>query len=135
MYDLSIRRADEDSPQARLTLPLEAFIRAFGRAELGSGHGARSGASMVRSLMPIKIGSVGWRCGTATNQKLTLTANTIRSSRVLLLATCPTISSCEDFDDIVAWGENHLDFLRRFSGFHLALSAACVKSLSTARPL
>jgi predicted transposase YbfD/YdcC len=37
---------------------------------------------------------------------------------VLLLVTCATIASCDDFDDIVAWGEHHLDFLRRFSEFH-----------------
>jgi predicted transposase YbfD/YdcC len=37
---------------------------------------------------------------------------------VLLLVVCATISSCDDFDDIVAWGEHHLDFLRRFSAFH-----------------
>src|SRR5258707_13497487 len=37
---------------------------------------------------------------------------------VLLLVTCATIASCDDFDDIVAWGEHHLDFLRRFSDFH-----------------
>ncbi len=32
--------------------------------------------------------------------------------------TCATIASCDDFDDIVAWGEHHLDFLRQFSDFH-----------------
>ena len=37
---------------------------------------------------------------------------------VLLLVTCATIASCDDFDDIVAWGEHHLDTLRRFSTFH-----------------
>src|SRR6266446_4409065 len=37
---------------------------------------------------------------------------------VLLLVTCATIASCDDFDDIVAWGEHHLDFLRRFCEFH-----------------
>jgi len=37
---------------------------------------------------------------------------------VLLLVTCATIASCDDFDDIVDWGEHHLDFLRRFSEFH-----------------
>jgi predicted transposase YbfD/YdcC len=37
---------------------------------------------------------------------------------VLLLVTCGTIASCDDFDDIVAWGKHHLDFLRRFSAFH-----------------
>jgi DDE_Tnp_1-associated len=37
---------------------------------------------------------------------------------ILLLVTCGTIASCDDFDDIVAWGEHHLDFLRQFSEFH-----------------
>src|SRR5215471_11672929 len=31
---------------------------------------------------------------------------------VLLLVTCATIAACDDFDDIVAWGEHHLDFPR-----------------------
>ena len=31
-------------------------------------------------------------------------------AEVLLLLTCATIASCDDFDDIVAWGEHHLDF-------------------------
>ena len=39
-------------------------------------------------------------------------------SEVLLLVTCATIASCDDFDDIVAWGKHHLAFLRRFSDFH-----------------
>jgi predicted transposase YbfD/YdcC len=37
---------------------------------------------------------------------------------VLLLVICATIASCDDFDDIVAWGKHHLAFLRRFSEFH-----------------
>lgn len=37
---------------------------------------------------------------------------------VLLLVVCGTISSCDDFDDIAAWGESHLDFLRRFLPFY-----------------
>jgi predicted transposase YbfD/YdcC len=37
---------------------------------------------------------------------------------VLLLVTCATIAACDDFDDIVAWGEHHLALLRRFSAFH-----------------
>jgi predicted transposase YbfD/YdcC len=37
---------------------------------------------------------------------------------VLLLVTCATIASCDDFDDIIAWGKHHLCFLRRFSEFH-----------------
>ena len=39
----------------------------------------------------------------------------------LLLATCATICSCDDFDDIVLWGEHHLQFLRRFSEFHFGV--------------
>jgi predicted transposase YbfD/YdcC len=42
-------------------------------------------------------------------------------AEVLLLVTCATIASCDDFDDIVAWGENHIDFLRRFSEFHFGI--------------
>ena len=37
---------------------------------------------------------------------------------VLLLVICATIASCDDFDDIVAWGKHHLAVLRRFSEFH-----------------
>src|SRR5947207_8965284 len=37
---------------------------------------------------------------------------------VLLLVVCGTIAGCDDFDDIVAWGEHHIDFLRRFCEFH-----------------
>src|ERR1700737_3787267 len=43
---------------------------------------------------------------------------------VLLLVTCATIASCDDFDDIVAWGEHHLGFLRRFSDFHHGIPCA-----------
>ena len=43
---------------------------------------------------------------------------------VLLLVTCATIASCDDFDDIVDWGEHHLDFLRRFSDFHHGVPCA-----------
>jgi len=39
-------------------------------------------------------------------------------TEVLLLLTCATIASCDDFDDIAAWGEHHVEFLRRFSPFH-----------------
>jgi predicted transposase YbfD/YdcC len=42
-------------------------------------------------------------------------------SEVLLLLTCATIASCDDFDDIVAWGEHHLKFLRRFAPFHFGI--------------
>ncbi len=37
---------------------------------------------------------------------------------VLLLVVGATIASCDDFDDIAAWGEAHLDFLRRFLPFY-----------------
>ena len=33
---------------------------------------------------------------------------------VLLLVVCGTIADCDDYDTIAAWGEAHLDFLRRF---------------------
>jgi hypothetical protein len=36
----------------------------------------------------------------------------------LATAVCATIAGCDDFNDIVAWGEHHLDFLRQFSEFH-----------------
>ena len=50
-------------------------------------------------------------------------------AEVLLLLTCATIASCDDFEDIVAWGEQHLDFLRRFSEFHFGIP--CVRWLQT----
>jgi len=43
---------------------------------------------------------------------------------VLLLVTCATVASCDDFDDIVAWGEDHLDLLRRFAPFHHGVPSA-----------
>src|SRR5215467_8744983 len=44
-------------------------------------------------------------------------------AEMLLLLTCATIADCDDFDEIVAWGSHHLDFLRRFAPFrcHLAI--------------
>ena len=42
-------------------------------------------------------------------------------AEVLLLLTCATISSCDDFDDIAAWGRHHLHFLRRFAPFHFGV--------------
>jgi predicted transposase YbfD/YdcC len=50
-------------------------------------------------------------------------------TEVLLLLTCATIASCDDFEDIVEWGEHHLDFLRRFSAFHFGIP--CVRRLQT----
>src|SRR5215470_6576954 len=43
---------------------------------------------------------------------------------VPLLVTCATIATCDDFDEIVLWGEHHLDFLRRFSDFHHGVPCA-----------
>lgn len=43
---------------------------------------------------------------------------------VLLLAVCGSICSCDDFDDIAAWGEAHLGFLRRFLPFHHGIPGA-----------
>ena len=45
-------------------------------------------------------------------------------AEVLLLLTCATIADCDDFDDIVAWGEHHLSLLRRFAPFHHGIHCA-----------
>jgi len=42
---------------------------------------------------------------------------------VLFLVVCATIANC-DYEDIVDWGEAHLDFLRRFSDFHHGVPCA-----------
>ena len=39
-------------------------------------------------------------------------------SEVLLLVVCGTIGACDDFDEIVEWGEDNLPFLRRFMPYH-----------------
>jgi len=38
-------------------------------------------------------------------------------SEVLLLLTCGSICGCDDTKDIIAWGRDHLGFLKRFSEF------------------
>ena len=38
-------------------------------------------------------------------------------AEVLFLVVCGTIADCDDYDDIAAWGEAHLDFLRRHLPF------------------
>jgi predicted transposase YbfD/YdcC len=43
---------------------------------------------------------------------------------VLLLVVCGTIASCDDYDDIVEWGETHLAFLRRFRPCHHGIPCA-----------
>jgi len=39
-------------------------------------------------------------------------------AEVMLLVVCGTICSCDDFDDIAAWGKHHLDFLQKLAPFH-----------------
>ena len=43
---------------------------------------------------------------------------------VLLLVVCGTIACGDDYDDIVDWGEAHLELLRRFSEFHFGIPCA-----------
>jgi predicted transposase YbfD/YdcC len=43
---------------------------------------------------------------------------------VLLLVVCGTIADCEDYDTIAAWGEQRLDFLRRFLPYHHGVPGA-----------
>ena len=38
-------------------------------------------------------------------------------TEVLLMVVCGTICDCDDYDLIAAWGERHLDFLRRYLPF------------------
>jgi predicted transposase YbfD/YdcC len=43
---------------------------------------------------------------------------------VLFLVVCATIANCDDYDDIVDWGEAKLDFLRGFAEFHFGIPCA-----------
>ena len=43
---------------------------------------------------------------------------------VLLLAVCGTVCGCDDYEEIVEWGETHLAFLRRFRPYHHGLPCA-----------
>jgi predicted transposase YbfD/YdcC len=43
---------------------------------------------------------------------------------VLFLIVCGTICSCDDFDEIVLWGEQNIDFLKTFSEFHFGIPGA-----------
>ena len=45
-------------------------------------------------------------------------------AEMLLLVTCATVASCDDFDDIVAFGKHHLHDLRRFAPFHHGVPCA-----------
>jgi predicted transposase YbfD/YdcC len=43
---------------------------------------------------------------------------------VLLLVVCGTIACGDDYEDIVDWGEAHLEFLRGFAEFHYGIPCA-----------
>ena len=43
---------------------------------------------------------------------------------VLFLVVCATVANCDDYEDIVDWGEANLGFLRRFSEFHWGVPCA-----------
>ena len=43
---------------------------------------------------------------------------------VLFLVVCATICSCDDYEDIVDWGEARLDFLRGYLDFHWGVPCA-----------
>ena len=43
---------------------------------------------------------------------------------VLLLVVCGTMAACDDYDDIVLWGNKHLDFLRRLQPYHFGIPCA-----------
>ena len=47
-----------------------------------------------------------------------------RLQEVLFLVVCGTIASCDDYDDIVDWGEAHLSFLRGFAEFYHGIPCA-----------
>lgn len=40
---------------------------------------------------------------------------------VLFLVTCATIAGCDDYDEVVAWGEQHLVFLREHSEYFFGI--------------
>jgi hypothetical protein len=40
---------------------------------------------------------------------------------VLLLVVCGTVCGCDDYDEVVEWGETHLDFLCRYRPYHHGL--------------
>lgn len=43
---------------------------------------------------------------------------------VLLLVVCGTMAACDDYHDIVLWGNRHLDFLRRLQPYHYGIPCA-----------
>ena len=42
----------------------------------------------------------------------------------LFLVVCATIANCDDYEDIVDWGEANLDVLRGFCEFHFGAPCA-----------
>ena len=45
-------------------------------------------------------------------------------SEVLLLVVCGTMAACDDYDDIVLWGNKHLTFLRGLQEYHYGIPCA-----------
>jgi predicted transposase YbfD/YdcC len=45
-------------------------------------------------------------------------------SEVLLLVVCGTMAACDDYDDIVLWGNRHLPFLRGLQEYHHGIPCA-----------
>jgi predicted transposase YbfD/YdcC len=45
-------------------------------------------------------------------------------SEVLLLVVCGTMAACDDYDDIVLWGNKHLDFLRCLQPYYFGIPCA-----------
>jgi predicted transposase YbfD/YdcC len=43
---------------------------------------------------------------------------------VLLLVVCGTMAACDDYDDIVLWGNKHLGFLRTLQEYHYGIPCA-----------
>src|SRR5215467_8434744 len=43
---------------------------------------------------------------------------------VLFLVVCGTIANCDDYEDVVDWGNAHLSFLRGFAEFHYGIPCA-----------
>jgi predicted transposase YbfD/YdcC len=47
-----------------------------------------------------------------------------RLNEVLLLVVCGTMAACDDYDDIVLWGNEHLDFLKGLQEYHHGIPCA-----------
>jgi predicted transposase YbfD/YdcC len=45
-------------------------------------------------------------------------------AEVLMLVVCASIADCDDYDEIVDWGEHHLDYLRGFSAYYWGIPKA-----------